>query len=88
MNPETNQNRQPIQTVKVDVTTPALPLPPFWAATGYANADFTYTPAFGRMYDYLSSYARHMKYIHITLNSDCWKRVRCTSFREYLHGTQ
>lgn len=56
---------QLVQAVKVNLSAPTLPLSPFWAATGYANADFTYTPAFGRMYQYLSSYARHMKFMRL-----------------------
>lgn len=37
----------------------------FFRATGYANADYTYTPAVERMYDYLSSYKGHPKYMRL-----------------------
>ena len=37
----------------------------FFRATGYANADYTYTPAVTRMYDYLSSYNNHPKYMRL-----------------------
>ena len=52
----------------------AKPLRPFFAATGYANADFTYTPPFRRMYDYLSSFSGHLYYMRLhnilTLHGD------------------
>ncbi|MCI8624220.1 MAG: hypothetical protein HFG26_11250 [Provencibacterium sp.] len=54
-----------LSTITVNYGTGGAPLRPFWNATGYANADFTYTPAFGRMYDYLSSYAGHMRYMRL-----------------------
>lgn len=41
------------------------PLKPFWSATGYANADFTVTPHFLRMYDYLSSFQGHLHYMRL-----------------------
>lgn len=40
-------------------------LRPFWSATGYANADFTPTPSFLRMYDYLSSFHGHLHYMRL-----------------------
>ncbi len=51
--------------VSVDFSQPSKGLRPFWNATGYANADLTYVPAFRRMYDYLSSYHNHMKYMRL-----------------------
>ena len=41
------------------------PFPHFYQATGYANADYTYTPAVQRMYDYESSYAGHIRYMRL-----------------------
>jgi hypothetical protein len=37
----------------------------FFRATGYANADYTYTPAVRRMYDYLASYQGHPLYMRL-----------------------
>lgn len=51
--------------IRIDAGAKGGELAHFWRATGYANADFTYTPAFRRMYDYLSSYTGHARYMRV-----------------------
>lgn len=51
--------------IGVDFGAPSVPLPAFWNATGYANADFTYVPVFRRLYEYLTSYSNHMVYMRM-----------------------
>jgi xylan 1,4-beta-xylosidase len=41
------------------------PFAHFFRATGYANADYTYTPPLRRMYDYLASYRGHPLYMRL-----------------------
>ncbi len=42
--------------VKIDFSSDKKRFHHFFRAVGYANVDFTYTPQFRRMYEYLSSY--------------------------------
>lgn len=51
--------------ITIDASAPTKPLNRFWEATGYANADFTYTKPFLRMYDYLDSYHNHLYYMRL-----------------------
>ena len=51
--------------IDVDVKGRKKSFPHFFQATGYANADYTYTPAVKRMYEYLSSYNGHPKYMRL-----------------------
>lgn len=51
--------------IRVDASGEQRDFQHFFRATGYANADYTYTPAMQRMYDYLSSYAGHQKYMRL-----------------------
>lgn len=37
----------------------------FYDAVGYANVDYTYTRPSGRMYDYLSAFHRHFRYMRM-----------------------
>jgi beta-xylosidase len=53
------------KTIEIDVRGKKRDFQHFFRATGYANADYTYTPAVERMYDYLSSYAGHPKYMRL-----------------------
>ncbi len=57
---------QPISArVRVDASDVVRPFGHVYRAFGYANADYTYTPAARRMYDYLSSYAGHCQYMRL-----------------------
>lgn len=49
----------------IDHALPTTELKPFWSATGYANADFTYAEPFKRMYDYLSSFNGHLHFMRL-----------------------
>ena len=51
--------------ITIDLNGKRKPFNHFFRATGYANADYTYTPAVTRMYDYLSSYNNHPKYMRL-----------------------
>lgn len=51
--------------IEVDLAGETKPFRHFFAATGYANADFTYTPALQRLYDHLSSYPGHPEYMRM-----------------------
>lgn len=51
--------------VSVDFSGAKRLLSPFYQAFGYANADYTYTEASARMYDYLSSYHNHVRYMRL-----------------------
>ena len=53
------------KSIVIDVNGKKKSFPHFFQATGYANADYTYTPAVERMYDYLSSYNGHPKYMRL-----------------------
>ena len=44
---------------------PVKPFYHFYAASGYANTDYTYTGPSMRMYDYLSSYHNHPKFMRM-----------------------
>ncbi len=54
-----------VKSVSIDVQGQGKPFPHFFRATGYANADYTYTPPLRRMYDCLSSYAGHPLYMRL-----------------------
>ncbi len=43
----------------------AKPLAPFYMAFGYANSDYTYTPATRRMYTWLGGYANGCRYMRL-----------------------
>lgn len=49
----------------IDAGKVVKPLRPFFRAFGYANVDFTYTPAFKRMYEHLSSFHNHCIYMRL-----------------------
>ena len=51
--------------IAIDMGGRRKPFAHFFRATGYANADYTYTPAVTRMYDYLSSYQGHPLYMRL-----------------------
>ncbi len=51
--------------VGVDCSKPTKPFKHFYEAVGYANADYTYTAPTLRMYDYLSSYRNHCRYMRV-----------------------
>ena len=51
--------------LNIDLSGNYKPFSHFYQATGYANADYTYTPAVQRMYDYESSYAGHIRYMRL-----------------------
>ncbi|MFW6061258.1 MAG: GH39 family glycosyl hydrolase [Planctomycetota bacterium] len=52
-------------TATIDAAKTVKPFRHWYRAFGYANADYTYTPATRRMYDYLSSYAGHGLYMRL-----------------------
>lgn len=58
-------------TITVAADEPAGPLPQLLCATGYVNLDFTLTAPTRRMYEYLSSFHRHLRYVrmHNTLTA-------------------
>ncbi len=49
----------------VDFQKERRPFRHFYSAVGYANADYTYTAASQKMYDYLSSYHNHFRYMRL-----------------------
>ncbi len=51
--------------INIDVNGKRKSFHHFFKATGYANADYTYTAPVERMYDYLSSYNGHPKYMRL-----------------------
>lgn len=51
--------------IDIDVNGKYKSFPHFFKATGYANADYTYTTAVQRMYDYLASYNGHPVYMRL-----------------------
>lgn len=51
--------------VVVNGRKPVKPFYHFYAASGYANTDYTYTGPSMRMYDYLSSYHNHPKFMRM-----------------------
>lgn len=51
--------------ITVDLKRETKPFKHFFGATGYANSDFTYTPAVMRMYDHLASYKNHPQYMRL-----------------------
>lgn len=53
------------KSVLIDAQGKSKPFSHFFRATGYANADYTYTPPLRRMYDCLSSYAGHPLYMRL-----------------------
>ncbi|TCL73180.1 xylan 1,4-beta-xylosidase [Hydrogenispora ethanolica] len=52
-------------TLAVDFRKERKPFRHFFGAVGYANADYTYTEASQKMYDYLSSYHNHFRYMRL-----------------------
>ena len=52
-------------TVNIDAGGNNKPFRHFYDAVGYANVDFTYTEPFRRMYDYLSSFNGHPRYMRL-----------------------
>ncbi|MFW5751247.1 MAG: GH39 family glycosyl hydrolase, partial [Planctomycetota bacterium] len=50
--------------IAFDTATPR-PLAPFYMAFGYANSDYTYTPATQRMYTWLGGYANGCRYMRL-----------------------
>lgn len=57
--------------ITVEADKPAAPLKPFFSAVGYVNVDFTLSASTRRMYDYLSSFHDHFRYMrmHNTLTA-------------------
>lgn len=51
--------------ITVDLEGEKKPFKHFFRATGYANTDYTYTPAVRRLYDHLSSYAGHPEFMRL-----------------------
>ncbi|MDR2617621.1 MAG: hypothetical protein LBC62_02015 [Treponema sp.] len=51
--------------IVIDVQGERKPFKHFYRATGYANADYTYTPPLRRMYDCLASYDGHPEYMRL-----------------------
>ncbi|MDR2094022.1 MAG: hypothetical protein LBP76_00700 [Treponema sp.] len=51
--------------VSFDLNAPCKPFKHFFRATGYANADYTYTPPFRRMYDCQASYRGYPLYMRV-----------------------
>jgi xylan 1,4-beta-xylosidase len=51
--------------ITIEVNAERKPFKHFFRATGYANADYTYTPAVRRMYDCLQSYNGHPLYMRL-----------------------
>ncbi|QQO10984.1 GH39 family glycosyl hydrolase [Breznakiella homolactica] len=51
--------------VTVDLRSETKPFKHFFRATGYANADYTYTPPVKRMYDCLASYQGYPLYMRL-----------------------
>lgn len=51
--------------LKIDLKGKYKPFPRFYQASGYANADYTYTEPVKRMYDYESSYNGHITYMRL-----------------------
>jgi xylan 1,4-beta-xylosidase len=54
-----------VKDVIIDLKAERKPFGHFFRATGYANADYTYTPPLRRMYDCLESYDGHIAYIRL-----------------------
>ncbi len=51
--------------ITVDFQKERRPFKHFYSAVGYANADYTYTEPSRKMYDYLSSYHNHFRYMRL-----------------------
>jgi len=51
--------------MKIDFSKQGKPFKHFYNAIGYANTDYTYTEPTKKMYDYLSSYSNHFKYMRM-----------------------
>jgi xylan 1,4-beta-xylosidase len=51
--------------ISIDLAGEVKPFKHFFKASGYANADFTYTPSMRRMYDYLASYDEHPEFMRL-----------------------
>ncbi|MDI3311454.1 MAG: hypothetical protein QJR05_08530, partial [Thermoanaerobacterium sp.] len=54
----------PVEII-IDVAGEKKPFKHFFSAVGYANVDYTYTEPTKKMYEYLSSFHNHFKYIRL-----------------------
>ena len=52
-------------SINVDASQIIRPFNHFYRAVGYANVDYTYTRPFRKMYDYLSSFHNHPRYMRL-----------------------
>ena len=51
--------------IHIDMKKPKKPFKHFFDSVGYANVDYTYTAPTLKMYDYLSSFSNHFRYMRL-----------------------